>query len=619
MPKKSHPTVAIGFLLLLIVAVGGCKPDKATQSADKQRSAQGSVTVRSSDADQLTQWTPPAVTVDLTNPDEAIKHARTALEGDNLFADGTSAVPVLLALSNQTLTEAEKSEVDRLLQKSVQRLIEIGISRIPYLDENPAALAEADMITAVVRVAAPGDPKTFDFLDRMELALTSARLNAQAIALVDKGDLGDSPDQGAQQAYREVLKLDPSNATAKQGLANIESLMIIHAQDNADQRWYNLAAQWLRRAAQVRPDEQTEVNAAKVRIEAHRTQYIESLRATALMNLPKLGGLKSARTTLVEMLRVADPGDPVVANLRTRIDLYEHYGDYRPGQVFTDVFPDGGRGPAMVVIPHGAFVMGAHDNDPNGQSNEKPAHDIRFAKGFALAQNEVTVAEFGRFINATKHRTRASRRGFSSVYSERTGNFAKRSYVDWYSDFHGSKAAMNAPVMHVGARDAQAYVKWLSEVTGKNYRLPSEAEFEYANRAGSTDVYPWGPKSPAKVVENLTGLKDVSVSGRRWQNGFMGYGDGWWGPAPVRSFKQNNFGVYDMGGNLSEWTADCIHSNFRRAPADGKAWENPGCRTFVVKGGSWASSPEQARSAYRAGIDAETTNTRIGFRVARDL
>ena len=99
----------------------------------------------------------------------------------------------------------------------------------------------------------------------------------------------------------------------------------------------------------------------------------------------------------------------------------------------------------------------------------------------------------------------------------------------------------------------------------------------------------------------------------------MDYDDGWWGPAPVASFDPNAFRLHDVAGNVSEWVADCWHDGYRRAPADGDAWLNPGCRTRVMRGGAWASAPAQTRSAWRAPADADTTNARLGFRVVRDL
>jgi formylglycine-generating enzyme required for sulfatase activity len=205
-------------------------------------------------------------------------------------------------------------------------------------------------------------------------------------------------------------------------------------------------------------------------------------------------------------------------------------------------------------------------------------------------------------------------------YDERRGNFVRRSGVDWQSAYDGSRAADDAPVLHVSAADAEAYAAWLSKQSGHRYRLPSEAEFEYALRAGSDTLYPWGDgAAPPAGAGNFTGALDRSPRGRAWSNAFPGYGDGHWGAAPVGSFQANRFGLHDMAGNVSEWVTDCWHDGYRRAPADGAAWVNPGCRTKVIRGGSWASSPTQTRSSWRAPASVDTTNARIGFRVAREL
>ena len=146
-----------------------------------------------------------------------------------------------------------------------------------------------------------------------------------------------------------------------------------------------------------------------------------------------------------------------------------------------------------------------------------------------------------------------------------------------------------------------------------------EAEFEYVLRAGSQTRYPWGDGAPSRVLANLTGAGDRSRSGRSWSDAFSDYRDGWWGPAPVKSFPANAWGVFDLEGNVSEWVEDCWHDSFIRAPDDGRAWVNPGCDKRVVRGASWGSAPDQARAAYRLSAAPDTRGPRVGIRVARDL
>jgi formylglycine-generating enzyme required for sulfatase activity len=269
------------------------------------------------------------------------------------------------------------------------------------------------------------------------------------------------------------------------------------------------------------------------------------------------------------------------------------------------------------VVRFGTYTMG-HDDDQ--RPAEGPEHEVQFTRGFAIARNEVTVADFGRFIAATGHRTRATKDGKATVFDERGGSLAEHEGVDWRRDFLGRDAAGDRPVIHVSFDDAQAYADWLSAQTGARYRLPSEAEWEYVLRAGGRDKYPWGKDAPPKKgAGNLSGEGDKSTAGRSWGTPIRGYTDFFWGTAPVRSFPAEPWGTFDMGGNVAEWVLDCWHDGYRRAPLDGTAWVNPGCTQRVVRGASWASALDQARSAARMAADAKTTQPWLGFRVVREI
>jgi formylglycine-generating enzyme required for sulfatase activity len=313
--------------------------------------------------------------------------------------------------------------------------------------------------------------------------------------------------------------------------------------------------------------------------------------------------LDRADRVLIHATRVAaQPAGPEA--LRARIHLARHYGPFAPAQVFSDRLRMGGVGPEMVVVPYGQFRMGAGDEDPEAQDAERPAHQVVFARGFAIARSEVTVGEFGRFVAATGFRTHATRVGHSIVYDEKGGVLSEHEGVDWRRDHVGRIASAALPVVHVTLDDARAYARWLSAQARAKYRLPSEAEFEYVLRAGAKTRYPWGATAPRRVVGNLPGDGDLSRSMRRWGNAIPGYRDAFWGPSPVRNFAPERFGTFDMIGNVSEWTLDCWHEGYQRAPADGSAWVNPGCPQHVVRGASWGSSLEQARSASRLPVDA---------------
>jgi formylglycine-generating enzyme required for sulfatase activity len=159
-------------------------------------------------------------------------------------------------------------------------------------------------------------------------------------------------------------------------------------------------------------------------------------------------------------------------------------------------------------------------------------------------------------------------------------------------------------VLNVSWDDAQRYVAWLSKTTGKPYRLLTEAEYEYAARAGSATLYPWGDHIGANNA-NCNGCDS------QWDNTQT---------APVGSFHANGFGLFDMVGNLWEWTEDCVNENYQGAPADGSAWiEGSDCKNRIVRGGSWNNTPVNLRAANRVGTSRGFRDNLLGFRIARTL
>jgi len=577
----------------------------------------GSVTVSGDDhaAAGLT-WHAPAVDLTAAEPAQLRERASAALAEGRLYEDADAAVPIYLALS--TLPEHSRFAATGL-RRALRQLLDRGDAALSRAGEDDQALQQALQLAAVARTIDARDGDVVGFLQRLDLAERVSALNQAGEQALAAGDLGERGG-GALAAFGQALELVPDQPRALQGRAAVESALIRRAEDAAAAADFDAAARWLAYANEVRPDDGLETVAdARERVALVRATRIARLRDLGIGALPKFGGIDLARRHLAELLRIARPGDPAALELRERIDVAVHYGMYAPGQVFTDALKTGGRGPQMAVVPHGAFVMGAPEGERDASDYERPAHAIRFARGFGMSIREISVGQYRRFIAATGHRTRASRRGFSMVYDERSNNFVRRSGADWHTDYLGRPADDGLPVVHVSARDAQAYADWLSEQTGHRYRLPSEAEFEYALRAGVIGRYPWGEGAPPPRVANTTGALDRSPAGRSWANAFAGYGDGYWGPAPVGSMEPNAWGLHDLSGNVSEWVADCWHDGYRRAPGDGSAWINPGCRNQVIRGGSWASSPAQTRSAWRAPASVDTTNARLGFRVVRDL
>jgi formylglycine-generating enzyme required for sulfatase activity len=277
--------------------------------------------------------------------------------------------------------------------------------------------------------------------------------------------------------------------------------------------------------------------------------------------------------------------------------------------------------PPTVTIPAGTFRMG--DLSGNGSADERPVHEVRL-RGFALGRHEVSIGEFRRFVVATGYRTDAERNvGHEGCYGRRARDGAPweegRGWIaglTWQAP--GYPVSEQHPVACVSWNDVQAYLDWLRRSTGRRFRLPSEAEWEYAARAGSQAVYPWGDDPDAGCTEangrDLTPWPD----GGAWEARLECH-DGHFSPAPVGSYAANRFGLHEMIGNLSEWVQDCRHDSYDGAPADGSAWEQGGdCSSRLVRGGTFVYGPPGLRSANRTWSEPTYRVWYQGFRVVED-
>ena len=250
-----------------------------------------------------------------------------------------------------------------------------------------------------------------------------------------------------------------------------------------------------------------------------------------------------------------------------------------------DILTDCQQCPPMVVIPKGSFEMGASEGDQLAKPSEKPSHKVTFAAPFALARSEVTVGQW-----------KACAGSGACRYEPRQGQ------VD------------TAPVVYVSWDDAQAYAEWLSTLTGKPYRLPSEAEWEYAARAGEGSAYAAGREASVCKLGNIAG----SETNVPWRSQSCGDGIAN-GVEPVQSRLPNAVGRYDIIGNAAEWVADCDSLDYRDVPTDGRANERGLCGARIARGGSWISGPRDFRLSARAGRPKGDTDDTTGFRVALSL
>lgn len=477
-------------------------------------------------------------------------------------------------------------------------------------------LADGRAVEPVLQRAAPQHPELPSYREALAAAARADEWVRRGEARARAGRVLAPEGAGAVAAFRQALQAFPGYLPASDGLVRLQAERLHLALGAAQAGDYPASERLQSEAARILPASPALQDMA-ARIAELRQGRTEQLLVQGHAAVDALD-LELAQRRLAEAERTSLQARGL-EELAERISLARHYGRFRPGQVFREMLAAGGEGPEMVVLPHGEFTMGSPEEEPRRQDNEGPRHAIRFHRGFAVARNEVAVGDFRRFVEASGYRSVATRRGRSTVYDERGGIMGEHARVDWRRDHAGAPAADGLPVVHVAFEDAEAYAGWLSAQTGQRYRLPSEAEFEYALRAGRDTAYPWGREAPSRVVGNLTGDGDRSATGRRWSNAIAGYADGHWGPAPVRSYPAEPFGTFDLVGNVSEWVQDCWHDSYRRAPGDGSAWVNPGCSERVVRGASWSSTLDRARAASRQSSPADATNGRVGFRVVREL
>ena len=272
------------------------------------------------------------------------------------------------------------------------------------------------------------------------------------------------------------------------------------------------------------------------------------------------------------------------------------------------------RVPEMVVIEGGHFWMGSLD----GERDEKPVHEVA-VQPFALGRCEVTVVEFSVFVAATGYVATADN-GDCRVLNEAGTTFVDNVNASWRDPRYLDLAQIAAmPVVCVSFDDALAYTQWLAVHTGRPYRLPTEAEWEYAARGRTTTARHWEIYEHASQCDFANGA-DQDATSRFEERSNVECADGHVVSAPVATYRPNAYGLYDMLGNVWEWTADCWHGSYEDAPIDGEARPKVSdCSRRVVRGGSWFYGPEGLRSAKRSKDDPARTYNSVGFRIARTL
>jgi len=280
--------------------------------------------------------------------------------------------------------------------------------------------------------------------------------------------------------------------------------------------------------------------------------------------------------------------------------------------------------PTMVLIPPGQFLMGSPDTEKDRDSDEGPQHWVTIPKPFAISRCEITLGQFRQFVeerSQTDHKpyqTVAEQTGGCNVYDLKTQRWNQDKNAHWANP--GFPQTDKHPVVCIAWQDAKDYADWLSRRTGASYRLPTEAEWEYAARGGTLTSRYWGddPKKP-ELACGFANLGDAELSKLDHDPRNAQCSDGFMYTAPVASFRPNHFGLYDMVGNAWEWVEDCWHGNYQGAPADGSAWAGDKDCDRGVRGGSWGLNPQLLRSALRNGDGPGGAYDLLGFRLARAL
>jgi formylglycine-generating enzyme required for sulfatase activity len=279
--------------------------------------------------------------------------------------------------------------------------------------------------------------------------------------------------------------------------------------------------------------------------------------------------------------------------------------------------------PEMVTLPGGAFTMGvpAGEEEREGvpqdlRGRSQPLRRITIAPGLAMSRTAITRGQFAAFVESTGHQTGEGCWTFTNTGA--TYEYEMRPGLTWRAP--GFEQDDEHPVVCVNWADAAAYAAWLSRTTGQIYRLPSEAEWEYAARAGTVSSRFWGDSTASACefanVADLTMANRLNLD-RRPQFTFR-CNDGHVFTAPVASFRPNAFGLFDMLGNVWQWTADCLNPSLDGVPSDGSPRLSGDCDARPLRGGSWSHVPWHVRAGNRTRGTANERYSFVGIRVVRD-
>ena len=518
---------------------------------------------------------------------------------------------------------------------------------------NDKDFAQANESLEIVNSIDPGFPGLKEALRRLSENIDNEKkfkkveiFLGQAGTALKQGQIYEPEQKSAIFYYQNVLKLDPDNVTAQQGLFKIADTLIDGAQAAIKESDTKGAGTLIRIVESIDPDNSA-IHTIREQIDAinelknvlakadsayaknryttpkndnsyqlykqvlaiapsnphaqERLNKIADYYADRTRSYTQSGNIASANINL-DTLATYFPNDSSISKLKRAIErvaaLQQGVADNKAKLSRDEAakvtvedrtltpgseFNDCLYCPRMVVIPAGGFSMGSN----TGDSDEKPVHQVTIKQPFALGKYEVTFNEYDAFARATNH--------------------------PLPSDSGWGRAT--SPVINVSWKDALAYTSWLGGKTGKSYRLPSESEWEYAARATTSTTYSFG--NSERLLCQYGNHADMSTDyfgrNRNCSDGVAR------ATAEVGSYKGNPFGLHDMHGNVREWVEDCYVDSYRDAPVDGGAYSVDGCPTRVLRGGSWRGISSFLRSTDRSGQGPSQRRNTDGFRVVQDL
>ena len=518
--------------------------------------------------------------------------------------------------SDDTQQLAQQAATTDLLGETLQETEsgETGEAVARTEEAQPPEIAEAEQPASKEPALSPEEADVARLLAAAEADLKARRLTSPV-------------GNNAWDRYQQVLEIDPANPDAIKGMERvIESYMQLLGAE-VEKEDFEKAEGYLAKIGELHPDSPV-LEEGEQRLEDARQMRTNRLAEQERQRQADLERQRIANTIkehwiafetaiqaedldeaagILDEIRGLNPEEPGLTTGEQRLEAAKIELERKREEALKLELAG-----EMVSIPSGTFRMG--DLSGEGDDDERPVHTVT-VPAFRMGKYEVTVGQFRRFVEATDYRTDAERNADGNE-----GCYAYTADEGW--DWTWGRSWRNPgysvgddhPVVCVSWNDVQAFIAWLTEQTGESYRLPSEAEWEYAARAGSTTKYHFGNNESqlCRYANHADSSTDFD-----WRNKSCSDGVGM-RAATVGRYQPNSYGLYDMHGNVNEWVQDCWNESYTGAPGDGRDWTVGDCSRRGVRGGSWYNNARTLRSAGRHGYTRSNRFHNLGFRLVQD-